>query len=174
MSRVRVSPLRPTKKRLLSADKRRFFERCVPLRKNVMCPAGVMSALPGDVRFMLVRNTCHHFAAKPQYITHHLRRRRKHHQPSSAVSRFVDCIWGVKLSPLRPSFPCQVSLFTALPHAPRRGLTGPADSHSSGGRPCRRCSGTYSRRKEPRSGPCRIDRPAAPRPSSCAAASGIR
>ena len=66
---VGSSPSAPAKKKAIrEADG--FFQRCVPLARNVMCPWGVMFAsqvmCASRVRG---RNTSHHFALKAQYIT---------------------------------------------------------------------------------------------------------
>ena len=84
--RVQVPFLAPAKKRLLSTDKRRFFERCVPLSRNVMfasqvmCTSCVMCAF-GALKAEHITSLCgtsaiHHCL---QSKLHHLRRRRKHH-----------------------------------------------------------------------------------------------
>ena len=45
------------------------LERCVPPRRNVMCPSGVMFASQVMCASRVIRNTSHHFAPKAQYIT---------------------------------------------------------------------------------------------------------
>ena len=83
-----------TKKRLLSKDKRRFFERCVPLARNVMCTSRAMFA--SQVMYASrVKSGAQHITLRQSRKTllrrkpqHHLRRRRKHHSHCYHWGRF--------------------------------------------------------------------------------------
>ena len=77
-------------KRLLSSDKRRFFDRCVPLARNVMCTPRVMC--PADVMCAprVKRNTSHHCDRRERHHcaagTTSLARKGNHH-PTPVRSR---------------------------------------------------------------------------------------
>ena len=138
-----------TKKRLLSKDKRRFFERCVPLARNVMCTSRAMFASQGMCASR-VKSGAHHITLRQNRKTslrrkpqHHLRRQRKHHCHCVSL-----CHWG-RFPLTHLSLPnvsirtVPVDTFWRTAHCFRRfpagGFEGQCKVSTFGDRVCRMC-----------------------------------